>query len=454
MSRRKPVTWGFDAFLCVAVAMILGCARQVEVSEQKTAEGLPMQREFPVRSRLTVYPPGPGARAVPIEGRGTWTLRFEPTEDPHLISVRLMDARITLEPFRIDYDADGDGRSDPVQVGPIQLDRGAFDLDASGGMLNRETGEFSMTVAHHLTPATVPLLEELGIGPLRFSFTERGNMDLAAGIFTTYARRFSLPEPLQDIKVGAGENPCCPEKPNLIVLPQFICEKQCVPGGNVVEFYATVQHFQEGKACKPVKFNTELRNNTENQKLISVPQNQWTYSPTGVYQLKGVTAAVDTDVTKKKLPNDPKTTFEMTSFTPDCDPAVRIKQVTVLSKPRRLYLCTASADEHGKLSGSWAAQLSVKKGGGPLSSGVFGKGIVIAHVENPSTNPYAVLVEYGGASDTLSPGGSPSGVFLGKPPGYGWKLDIPHGTPDFADYQSNPKDFCLEVWLDRKCTPG
>jgi hypothetical protein len=144
----------------------------------------------------------------------------------------------------------------------------------------------------------------------------------------------------------------------------------------------------------------------------------------------------------------------MTSFTPDCDPAVRIKQVTVLSKPRRLYLCTASADEHGKLSGSWAAQLSVKKGGGPLSSGVFGKGIVIAHVENPSTNPYAVLVEYGGASDTLSPGGSPSGVFLGKPPGYGWKLDIPHGTPDFADYQSNPKDFCLEVWLDRKCTPG
>lgn len=446
--------WGFGVSLCLLVVIILGCARQSEVRETPGAVELPMEHEFPVRSRLTVYPQGPGARAVPVEGRGSWTLRFEPTEDPDLISVRLVDAHIRLEPFTIEYDPDGGAHPEVIEVGPIELGQAEFDLDASGGTLNRETGEFSMTVAHHLTPDTIPYLETLGIGSLRFRFTERGNMDLSAGTFTTYAPIFSLPEPLQDVRVGAGENPCCPDKPDLIVLPQFICEKQCVPGGNGVEFYATVQHFQEGKACKPAKFNTELRNNTEGQRLIPVPPNKWIYSPTGIYQLKGVTDAIDTDVVKKKLPNDPKTTYEMTSSTPDCDPAVRIQQVTVLSRPRRFYLCTASADEHGRLSGSWAAQLSAKKDGSLLSNAAFGKGIIIDRVENPSGNPFAILVEYGGASDTLSPGGSASQAFRGKLPGYGWKIDIPVGTPDYADYQNNPQDFCLDVWLSCKCTPG
>lgn len=454
MNRKRPVTWGFGVSLCLLVVVILGCARQTEVREKPGAVELPMQREFPVRSRLTVFPPGPGAKAVPVEGRGSWTLRFEPTEDADLISVRLVAAHIRLEPFTIEYDPEGGAHPEVIEVGPIELGQAEFDLDASGGTLNRETGEFSMTVAHRLTPDTIPYLETLGIGSLRFRFTERGNMDLSAGTFTTYAPIFSLPEPLQGVKVGAGENPCCPDKPDLIVLPQFICEKQCVPGGNGVEFYATVQHFQEGKACKPAKFNTELRNNTENQKLIPVPPNKWTYSPIGIYQLKGVTDTIDTDVAKKKLPKDPKTTYEMTSFTPDCDPAVRIQQVAVLSKPRRFYLCTASADEHGKLSGLWDAKLSAKQGGRTLSTAAFGKGIVVDRVENPSGNPYAVRVEYGGDSAMLKPGGSPSRVFRGKPPGYGWKVEIPFGSSDLAKYQSKPKDFCLEVWLDCQCTPG
>lgn len=453
MINRRAIASKSCLFLVVlATALAVGCTVDQAAMKPPSA-GLPTQRDFPAQTRLTLYPPGPLAQPVVIRGEGAWTLRFEPTGDPRVASVRLVDARIRLDPFTVDYDTDGDGRLETVRVTAIELGRNDFDLEASRGTLNRETGEFSMTVAHVLTRDAVPILGQLGIPSLRFRYTERGYMDLARGTFTTYAPIFALPAPLETTQVGAGENPCCPAKPALIVLPRFICEKQCVAGGNVVEFYATVQHFQQGQACQPSKFTADLRNNTEKQKLVPT-QGKWTSSPTGVFQLKGVTDTVDTDLAKTTLPKDPKTTYEMTAFVPDCDPAVSIKQVTVISTPKRFYLCTASADEHGPASGSWTASLSERPNGAPLASAAFGKGLIVGEIDNPSTNPYAVQIKYGGAVDVLSPGGAPSKAFAGMPPGYAWDLQIPMRTPDFQKYQSELKDSCLEVTLRCECKPG
>lgn len=174
-----------------------------------------------------------------------------------------------------------------------------------------------------------------------------------------------------------------------------------------------------------------------------MPQNEWTYSSTGIYQLKGVTGKVDTDIAKNKLPNDPKTTFHMTSFAPDCDPVTDMEQVTVMSNLRQFYLRTASGDAGA--SGSWYAGLSETKNGAPVFSGVFGNGVVVDYIENPPGNPYSGKVSYGGTSQIISPGESSDQGFKGKSPHYHWHVDITGGMDDFERYEHNPQDFCLDV---------
>lgn len=420
--------------LCLS-ALMAGCAVTPPVAER-----LPFEQRFPADTRLTVYPTGEPSLPATIEGKGAWTLRFEKTDSPAVASVRLVDARISLAPFTIFHDANGDGRAEAIDVGAIELDSSAFDLERSRGTLDLDSGDFSMTVAQRLDPETVPALARLGIGPLRFSFTERGYMDLERGVFSTHSPEFSLPAPLAAVRVGAGENPCCPVASGFAVRPKLICAKGCVPGAQTVEFYCTVQHERNGQACKPSSFKAEIRNNTEGQKLVSVKPGTWKHSGTGIYQAVGITTVVDTDVSIKRHPKAPKTTFELAAFAPDCDAEVNLEEIGVLRDARPFQICTKGADTHGQAS--WILTLP------PGNASSYGKGILVDRVENPAGNPYSVKVSYGGVTDILAPGAPPSKAFRDKQPGYGWNVWMPGGTPGAVP---TPKDFCLNVWLYCKC---
>lgn len=420
------------------VVALSGCT-----TTQPVAQRLPFDEQFPATTKLTLYPPGERASPAEIEGTGTWKLGFRKTNDPAVAAVQLLDAQIVLAPFTVYYDSDGDGRNEAINVDAITLDSRAFDLDSSAGTLDLNTGEFSMSVAHVITPEIVPMLGTMGLGTLRFNFTERGNMDLNRGMFSTFSPVFSLPKPLTSVRVGAGENPCCPVSTGFTVLPKLICAKDCVAGAQTVEFYCTVQSETQGKLCKPSSFKAEIRNNTEGHSLVAVASGTWKYNNPGIHQAAGITALVDTDESIRKHPQAPKTTFELTAFVPDCDAAVNIEEIGVLRTARPFQICTKGGDTHGLAV--WTLELPP---GGPKS---YGTGIFVDRVENPRATPYSVMVGYGGHSEVLSPGAPPSTSFRNMKPGYSWHVEILGGTPDLAAYQSDPKDFCLNVWLNCKC---
>jgi len=170
-------------------------------------EKLPFTREFPSLTKIFIYPPKGVEQLRPtiIEGRGVWTLLFERAEKPNVASVKLVDAKVIFLPFSFTFDVDGDGLLEYIEVGSIELGPKDFDLEVSKGTLNLETGEFSIVVAHSITPESLPVLKKFDLGPLEFRFTERGSMNLETGEFFTEAGVISLPPPFEAIRIRAGE---------------------------------------------------------------------------------------------------------------------------------------------------------------------------------------------------------------------------------------------------------
>ena len=122
---------------------------------------MPLTKEFPSLTKIIIYPPKGVQRAKPtiIHGRGVWTLLFEPTDDPNIASVKLVDAQVRFSPFNFIFDVDGDGLLEYIEVETIELSPKAFDLENSKGTLNLETGDFCIIVAHSLSPESLHILQ-------------------------------------------------------------------------------------------------------------------------------------------------------------------------------------------------------------------------------------------------------------------------------------------------------
>lgn len=177
---------------------------------RKKISQLPFSRKFPLHAEAAIYPPQ-GARvhrATILEGNGYWVLSFEPTKETNIATVKLEDIVLKFLPFSYIFDIDSDGQMEYIEVGKFVVGLKDFDLDATKGTFNMETGEFSMILGISLSPKTVPLLKELGIGPLRFSVTEWGMIDLETDMFKTHAGVFTVPEgPFAGMTVRAGQGP-------------------------------------------------------------------------------------------------------------------------------------------------------------------------------------------------------------------------------------------------------
>ena len=87
-----------------------------------------------------------------------------------------------------------------------------MNFDASKGYVNVETGEFSLVISHVLNPERIHALKIAKVtSPIKFSFTEKGIMDLETNQFKTYASAFVLPKPFEGIMISGNEGaPCCP----------------------------------------------------------------------------------------------------------------------------------------------------------------------------------------------------------------------------------------------------
>lgn len=154
---------------------------------------LPGALEFFISPEAAIYLPGQ-TRPTIIRGGGYVTYWFKPTEQHDLLDVGLQDMHLRLDPFILPVNMSKGLQGSCLEVGSLVVDASAFDLDASVGTLNLETGKFEMTFEYVFTSKQIPLLEKLGDPILKFSAIERGYMDIKQGTYEIHAGVLEIKE--------------------------------------------------------------------------------------------------------------------------------------------------------------------------------------------------------------------------------------------------------------------
>ena len=147
---------------------------------------VPGTLEFSIAPEAAIYLPGQ-TRPTVVRGYGYVTYWFKLTDQHDVLAVGLKDMRLRLDPFVLPLNSGKERKGGCLEVGSLVVDGSAFDLDASVGTLNLETGKFEIVFEYVFTRKQIPLLEELGDPILRFSAVERGYMDIKQGTYELHA---------------------------------------------------------------------------------------------------------------------------------------------------------------------------------------------------------------------------------------------------------------------------
>ena len=131
-----------------------------------------------------------GGATVTIQGYGSMTMVFEPTPNPPLLAIRLLEVDLAWEPFELPLPG-----KQHMHVEQLRVRTEDFDLAASGGELNPETGELALKFVITLSPIKIPHMAHLGIAePVTVVAIEKGRMNFATGhLIETHAEPFVLP---------------------------------------------------------------------------------------------------------------------------------------------------------------------------------------------------------------------------------------------------------------------
>jgi hypothetical protein len=201
-----------------------------------------MFEELPTELRCSFVPEGaiyvPG-RVVPTEVRGYGHIVFllEPTDRPEVLSVRLRGVYWRFVPFVVPIDIDGDGRLECVEITNLEVNTAFFDLEASRGTLNLETGEFAFDWEYDIGVKALPLMEGLGASRWRWTKHDRGYMDLDEGKFEMHCGVMTVDEgPLAGARFRGGGGGTIGEEGGpppstvslkvMITVPGADCERQ------------------------------------------------------------------------------------------------------------------------------------------------------------------------------------------------------------------------------------
>jgi hypothetical protein len=228
--------------------------------------------------------------------------------------------------------------------------------------------------------------------------------------------------------IGCNGESCCPEIISFTAKPRIVCPIDCNDDGGKTYLKAKVLYHRGGKEyCTPTSGTkitiTDKSNNTPLITNVSIQK----VSGTDYYE---------DDRTIKDLTGN--TIYQLEAFgEPGCPAMTKdTDEVIVIQKNYSYYLCTA----HGDLSQqcTW-----------DLKGDIFGKGVVIDSIMNPSQNIYTVTINYQGKKVTLKPGAR-SNAHQGMTPDQNWNMSITN-SEQCAKFANNPRDFCIKVELVCEC---
>jgi hypothetical protein len=146
--------------------------------------------------RAAVYPtPRSGAGNL-VSGRGMWTLNFTPTAEANHLKITFNQLWFRFDPSsRLEFDIDGDGDLEFIDLGNFTVTSDEFNMENSGGEVNMDTGEAHLHLDFTITPSSLSQLANLkNLDPIRFTLDENGHIDQECGIFETHSQLWTVPE--------------------------------------------------------------------------------------------------------------------------------------------------------------------------------------------------------------------------------------------------------------------
>ncbi|AHM05650.1 hypothetical protein roselon_03392 [Roseibacterium elongatum DSM 19469] len=168
----------------------------------RDSQQLPESVTLPMPFSVFIHPNPDSSRGAAITGHGAITLGFGPAREDGEIDVRIEDIQLSLNPCSIPFDLDGDGQLECIELPYLRIGPEFFDLEASHGRFNPDTGAFSLTTVVQFDDA---ILGEAARAPgqkLRIDVVEHGYLHLETGRFDTKANPVSIEDgPLKGLTI-------------------------------------------------------------------------------------------------------------------------------------------------------------------------------------------------------------------------------------------------------------
>jgi hypothetical protein len=120
--------------------------------------------------------------------------------------VQLKSINLTILPFGLPFDIDGDGQAEYFELYNTRLDSSFFDLERSRGSLDLATGEFTLDFAYRIDLEQFRLPKSPDQEQVGFVVRERGTMDVKTGIYSFWSGALEVQEgPLTGMVVVGGD---------------------------------------------------------------------------------------------------------------------------------------------------------------------------------------------------------------------------------------------------------
>lgn len=252
-----------------------------------------------------------------------------------------------------------------------------------------------------------------------------------------------------------GEPPlCCPYVSEFSPVHEYVCIK-CLDVGPSIT--AVVKHADlgNGKACAPAKGKPTIE--IARVGATGQPWTKFDNDPvgSGIYK---------TPQGGAQLPMQDTSTFRLSVTASDsrCPSEVDVaKKVGVEPVPHEIKITAVkSGITHKELCFGSPDQAPDCTWQG--NTKLFGKGVVIDRVENPSVQtsvhaPVLLNIDHAGKTVEIDPGQDDGGLYQGVDPNGFWAYEIPEEEPDWdvdwvgCDEVDPDRKLCADVYLDCNC---
>lgn len=146
--------------------------------------------------RAAVYPSTRSGSGNLVSGRGVWTLLFSSAEETSRVKITFGGLWFQFDPSsRLEFDIDGDGDLELIELGGLTVTSDEFNMENSGGVVDLITGQAHLHLDFTVEPGSISQLAHLkNLDPIRFTLDENGHIDFERGVFETHSQLWTVPE--------------------------------------------------------------------------------------------------------------------------------------------------------------------------------------------------------------------------------------------------------------------